>query len=179
MFMYHIVAIIIISLLHKFLQHSHIPQLTILWQNCAQVCTFLLQNGALWDICLISFEICEAGLMERMHMIYSPIYFRFVCFFNGYSTTVYTYGTSKTCRYGILRKAIHGHISWDMCLMISSCRYLALLFRYFSVESKLSNVCRMGIIYAHGSDKVGGTNLISFFPLFLMFFETTNNIDCL
>ena len=27
----------------------HIPQCTILLQKCAHVCTFLLQNGALWD----------------------------------------------------------------------------------------------------------------------------------
>ena len=37
--------------------HSRIPQCIILWQKCARVCTFLLQNGALWDICLMNYGI--------------------------------------------------------------------------------------------------------------------------
>ena len=40
---------------------SHIPQYSILWQKCAHVCTFLLQNDALWDIYLMHCGICEMG----------------------------------------------------------------------------------------------------------------------
>ena len=43
---------------------SHIQQCTILWQKCAHVCTFLLQNDALWDIYLMHCEICEMGLLR-------------------------------------------------------------------------------------------------------------------
>ena len=43
---------------------SHIPQCTILWQECAHVCTFLLQNDALWDIYLMHCGICEMGLLH-------------------------------------------------------------------------------------------------------------------
>ena len=31
------------------------------------VCTFLLQNGALWDICLMDYGICEMGLLYDCH----------------------------------------------------------------------------------------------------------------
>ena len=43
---------------------SHVPQCTILWQKCAHVCTFLLQNDALWDIYLMHCGICEMGLLR-------------------------------------------------------------------------------------------------------------------
>ena len=38
---------------------SNIPQCTILKQKCAHVCTFLLQNVALQDICVMHCVICE------------------------------------------------------------------------------------------------------------------------
>ena len=38
---------------------AQIPRCTILWQKCARVCTFLLQNGALWDTCLMNCGFCE------------------------------------------------------------------------------------------------------------------------
>ena len=31
-------------------------------EMCTRVCTFLLQNGALWDVCLMHCGICEMGL---------------------------------------------------------------------------------------------------------------------
>ena len=37
-----------------------------LWRyrnECADVCTFLLQNDALWDICVMNCGICEMGLL--------------------------------------------------------------------------------------------------------------------
>ena len=37
----------------------HILQCTILEQKCAHVCTFLLQNDALCDICLMHWGICS------------------------------------------------------------------------------------------------------------------------
>ena len=43
---------------------SHIPQCTILWPKCAHVCTFLLQNGSLWDICVIHCGIYEPVLLQ-------------------------------------------------------------------------------------------------------------------
>ena len=50
------------------MHQSHIPQFTTLSQKCAHVCTFLLQNGALWYICMIHCGICEMGLL------YSPMW---------------------------------------------------------------------------------------------------------
>ena len=41
------------------MNQSYIPQCTILWQKCAHVCTFLLQNGALRNACLVHYGICE------------------------------------------------------------------------------------------------------------------------
>ena len=51
---------------------SNIPQCTILKQKCAHVCTFLLQNSELWDICLMRYGICEPRLLH-IRCIYSPI----------------------------------------------------------------------------------------------------------
>ena len=31
-----------------------------------EMCTFLLQNGTLWDICLMHCGICEMGLLQTM-----------------------------------------------------------------------------------------------------------------
>ena len=50
--------------------HSQIPQCTsptyhnaqFLQQKCAHVCIFLLQNGALWDICRMRCAFCEMSL---------------------------------------------------------------------------------------------------------------------
>ena len=42
---------------------TNIPQCTILQQKCAHVCTFLSQNGALWDACLMQCGIHEMGLL--------------------------------------------------------------------------------------------------------------------
>ena len=53
-----------------------IPQYTILWQKCAHVCTFLSQNGALWDICLMHCGICKVGLLApywSMNITWCPI----------------------------------------------------------------------------------------------------------
>ena len=41
------------------LHQTNIPQCTILWQKCAHMCTFLLQNGALCDMGLVHYGICE------------------------------------------------------------------------------------------------------------------------
>ena len=46
------------------MQQSHIPQCAILKQKCAHVCTYLLQNDALWDICLEHCWICEISLLS-------------------------------------------------------------------------------------------------------------------
>ena len=52
-------------LLHQNVHHSHIPQCNILYQTCAHACTFLFQNVALWDICLMQWgAICEMGLFD-------------------------------------------------------------------------------------------------------------------
>ena len=45
------------------MHQSHIPQCTILLQKCAHGCTFLLQNVASWDICLMHCGMCERGLL--------------------------------------------------------------------------------------------------------------------
>ena len=36
-------------------------------QFVTEMCTFLLQNGALWDICPIHCGICETGLWQSVH----------------------------------------------------------------------------------------------------------------
>ena len=41
---------------------ADIPECTILQQKIAHMRTFLLQNGALWDIELVKYEVCEMGL---------------------------------------------------------------------------------------------------------------------
>ena len=43
------------------MQLSHILQCTIFCNRNLYVCTFLIQSGALWDICLIYCGICEMG----------------------------------------------------------------------------------------------------------------------
>ena len=47
---------------HKSMHQSHISQCTILQQKCAHACTFLLQNGALWNMCLKYFLCC--GILD-------------------------------------------------------------------------------------------------------------------
>ena len=54
--------------------HSHIPRCIMLQQKCAHLCTFLLQNDALWDICLKHYGIWEMGNLMKgnsFHMISS------------------------------------------------------------------------------------------------------------
>ena len=57
---------------------SHVPQCTILSQKCAHMCTFLLQNDALWDICLMHCGICEMGpfCLGTSMTIFSLLYLR-------------------------------------------------------------------------------------------------------
>ena len=43
------------------MNQTNIPLCNILEQKCAQMCTFLLQNGALWGIGLLHCGICELG----------------------------------------------------------------------------------------------------------------------
>ena len=71
------------------MHQSRIPQCIILWQKFAHVCTFLLQNGALWDVCLTHCGICEMGplvimawhqLLDSCYLIYctsDPFHKRF------------------------------------------------------------------------------------------------------
>ena len=56
----------IMDLLHIFhtIHLPHISQYTTFWQKCAHVCIFLLQNGALWDICLMLSWVCKMGLLK-------------------------------------------------------------------------------------------------------------------
>ena len=57
-----------IDLLHNPTMHrSSIPQCTILQQKCAQVRTFLLQNGAWWDICPMHYGISGMGLFDFLY----------------------------------------------------------------------------------------------------------------
>ena len=62
--------------------NAPVPQATM--HNSAHVCTFLLQNGALWDICLMYCGICEMCLLPScMHcqvklMMMSIIWKRFL-----------------------------------------------------------------------------------------------------
>ena len=46
------------------------------------VCTFLLQNGALWDICLIHFWVNEVGLLQQ--------YFKTTGNYSRYPSYMYT-----------------------------------------------------------------------------------------
>ena len=46
------------------MHQSHMPQCTILYQKYAHTCTFLLQNGTLWDMGLVHRGICEIGLLD-------------------------------------------------------------------------------------------------------------------
>ena len=48
------------------MHQSHITQRTILLQKFAHMCTFLLQNGALWNTCLKDCRICEMGLFWQL-----------------------------------------------------------------------------------------------------------------
>ena len=59
-----------------------IPQCTIVSQKCAQVCTFLLRNGVLWDIDLMHYGICEMVLIASyvLHEITSLIRFTLILF---------------------------------------------------------------------------------------------------
>ena len=42
---------------------TNTPQCTILWQKCTHVCTFLLRNGALWDMGMVHCENCAVCKM--------------------------------------------------------------------------------------------------------------------
>ena len=72
-------AVTVIDLFKK--HHSHIPQCTIFKQKCAHVCTFLLPNGALWNINLMHYGICEMGLWyvqyvpRNMHTVFALLCF--------------------------------------------------------------------------------------------------------
>ena len=46
------------------MHQRNIPPCTILSQRCANMCTFLLQNGALWDTRLVHCGICVTGLLH-------------------------------------------------------------------------------------------------------------------
>ena len=59
-------------LLHKsnpILRQSHILQCTIWWQTLAHMCTFLLQNGPLWDMCPVHCGIYEMDLLSWNYQI--------------------------------------------------------------------------------------------------------------
>ena len=53
-----------------------------------EMCTFLLQNGALWNICLMHCGICEMGIFKKTHFKISmakclPFFPRPQCFITG------------------------------------------------------------------------------------------------
>ena len=65
---------------------SHIPQCTILWQKCAHVCTFLLQNDALWDIYLMHCGIfiwCIVGFVRWVYRVLCPTGTELPCHLEG------------------------------------------------------------------------------------------------
>ena len=49
------------------------PQFNIFWQKCAYMCTFLLQNGALWDMELEQcgiWDLCIVGFVKLVYWDY-------------------------------------------------------------------------------------------------------------
>ena len=59
------------------MHRSNIQYFTILYQKCAYVCTFVLQNGALWNICRMHNGICENCLLDdsvrKMYYLSTPL----------------------------------------------------------------------------------------------------------
>ena len=51
-------------LINPTMHWTNIPQSTTLQQKCAQMCTFLLQKGALWDTRLVHCGICATCLLR-------------------------------------------------------------------------------------------------------------------